>query len=461
MKVSIIGSGYVGLSTAIALSYIGHDVSCIDIDQNKIDNLNQGIAPFYEPALDDLLVELKDKCQFTTDYKKGLENTEIIFLAVGTPSTPAGNANLTYLYDAISKIAVHSAGKNPIIVTKSTVPVGTSKEIEAILQRALPNQKFRIASNPEFLRQGRALHDTLFPERIVAGSDSTEALAIIEELYRPILEQSFADSEALGRPSNLAKVPFIKTSIESAELAKYAANAFLATKISFANEIANVCDVVGADIKEVVEVISHDSRIGGQFLNAGLGYGGSCFPKDTRALAYISHRGGYEFKLLNAVIGVNNDQRFKVIEKVEHALGNLHGKNVCILGLTFKPGTDDLRDAPSIDIAEELLHRGVNVSAHDPIAIETARKVLNDKIRLCEDLPDALKGADAVVLVTEWQDYIDLDWRSAKALVNHAILIDGRNALDPKRMSEMGWLYQGVGRRGIEKPRLVNATNLL
>ncbi len=456
MKVSIIGSGYVGLSTAIALSYIGHDVSCIDIDQNKIDNLNEGIAPFYEPALDELLLKLKDKCEFTTDYKKGLADTEIVFLAVGTPSTPAGNANLTYLYDAITKIANHSFTNNPIIVTKSTVPVGTSKEIEAIFERVLPNQKFRIASNPEFLRQGRALHDTLFPERIVAGSSSKEALDIIKELYKPILEQSFADSKALARPKELTSVPFIATSIESAELAKYAANAFLATKISFANEIANVCDVVGADIKEVVEVLSHDSRIGSKFLNAGLGYGGSCFPKDTRALAYISHRGGYNFKLLNAVIGVSNDQRFKVIEKIENALGHLHGKNICILGLTFKPGTDDLRDAPSIDIAQELLQRGVNVSAHDPIAIETASKVLDPKVKLFSNVEAALKNADAVVLVTEWQDYIDLDWTDMKTVVKHAILIDGRNALNPKEMDEAGWIYQGVGRRGtIDKAVLI------
>jgi len=455
MNVSIIGCGYVGLSTAVALSYIGHKVSCIDIDQNKIDNLNQGIAPFYEPALDELLIELKERIEFTTDYKKGLDNAEIIFLAVGTPSTPAGNANLTYLYDAISKIANHSAGKNPIIVTKSTVPVGTSKEIEAIFKRMLPNQEFKIASNPEFLRQGRALHDTLFPERVVAGSNSKEALTIIEDLYQPILEQSFSDSKALARPANLKKVPFIATSIESAELAKYAANAFLATKISFANEIANVCDLVGADIKEVVEVLSHDSRIGSQFLNAGLGYGGSCFPKDTKALAYISHRGGYNFKLLNAVIGVNNDQRFKVIEKIENSLGHLHGKNICILGLTFKPGTDDLRDAPSIDIAQELLQRGVNVSAHDPIAIESARKILDPQVELFNKVEDALKDADAVVLVTEWQDYIDLDWQNIKTMVKHAILIDGRNALDPKEMDAAGWIYQGVGRRGsIDKPVL-------
>lgn len=454
MKVSIIGCGYVGLSTAVALAHVGHDVSCIDIDLNKIENLKNGIAPFYEPALDEMLLNLQNNLFFTTNYQDGLVNAEMIFLAVGTPSTPAGNANLTYLYDAISKIAANIDYSKPVIVTKSTVPVGTSKEIESILKNALPEQEFMIASNPEFLRQGRALLDTLYPERIVAGSSSRKALAKIEELYKPILKQSFAETEALPRPKSLKEVPFIATTIESAELSKYAANAFLATKISFANEIANVCDVVGADIKEVVEVISHDSRIGRQFLNAGLGYGGSCFPKDTKALAYISHRGGYEFKLLNAVIGVNNDQRFKVIEKIEHSLGNLHGKNVCILGLTFKPGTDDLRDAPSIDIANELLHRGVNVSAHDPIATESARRLLDEKVKIFDKVNAALKSADAVVLVTEWQDYIELDWQEVKDLVNHAIIIDGRNALDPNAMSEMGWIYQGVGRRGIDKPVL-------
>ena len=296
------------------------------------------------------------------------------------------------------------------------------------------------------MRQGRALHDTLYPERIVLGSNDEIALQKLEQLYTPILKQSFPAPSVLPRPEHLISVPLLRTNSESAELAKYAANAFLATKISFANEIANVCDTVGADVEQVVAVLSHDPRIGGQFLRAGLGYGGSCFPKDTRALAYISNKGGYSFKLLNAVIEVNNAQRFLVIEKLEQILGNLHNKEIALLGLTFKPGTDDLRDAPSLDIAQELLLRGAKVRGHDPVALDKAGDFLDSRVVLMKRVEDALEGANGAILVTEWPEYKSLNWTQLGKQMHQPVLVDGRNALDPNEMNKANFTYKAIGR---------------
>ncbi len=446
MKITVIGCGYVGLSTGVALAYVGHNVTFVDIDEQKVQGLQKGQAPFFEPSLSELLKATNDHCKFTTSYGEALAEAEVAFLAVGTPATPAGHANLTYLFDAVNNLIRCSAEPLPTIVVKSTVPVGTAKEIQSVLIEQRPNAKTSIVNNPEFLRQGRALHDTLYPERIVLGSDDETALQKLKQLYTPILKQSFLAPSVLPRPQQLSSVPLLSTNSESAELAKYAANAFLATKISFANEIANVCDTVGADVEQVMAVLSHDPRIGSQFLRAGLGYGGSCFPKDTRALAYISNKGGYSFKLLNAVIEVNNAQRFLVIEKLEEILGNLHNKEIALLGLTFKPGTDDLRDAPSLDIAQELLLRGAKVRAHDPVALDKADGLLDSRVVLMESVENVLEGADGAILVTEWPQYKALNWVQLGKQMRQSVLIDGRNALDPSDMNKANFAYRAIGR---------------
>ena len=445
MKITVIGCGYVGLNTGVALAYVGHHVKFVDVDKQKVQRLQASQVPFFEPNLTELLKIVKERCQFTTSYHEVLVESEVAFIAVGTPTTPAGHANLNHLFDAINNLIKCSSEPLPTVVIKSTVPVGTAKEVQSILREgSYPNAS--VVSNPEFLRQGNALHDSFFPERIVLGSGDEAALQELEHLYTPILNQSFSAPSMLPRPKNLNSVPLLRTNSESAELAKYAANAFLATKISFANEIANVCDAVGADVEQVMAVLSRDSRIGSQFLKAGLGYGGSCFPKDTRALAYISNRDGYNFKLLNAVIEVNNAQRFLVIEKLEQTLGNLHNKEVTILGLTFKPGTDDLRDAPSLDISQELLLRGAKVRAHDPIALNKAGNLLDSRVDLIENIEHSLKGADGAILVTEWPQYKALNWAQLGKEMNQPVLIDGRNALDPSEIINAGFVYRAIGR---------------
>ena len=446
MKITVIGCGYVGLSTGVALAYVGHNVAFVDVDEQKIQGLQAGQAPFFEPSLDGLLKVTNKHCYFTTSYQQALAESEIAFLAVGTPATTAGHANLTYLFAAVTDLIKCSAESLPTIVIKSTVPVGTAKEIQSIIMDQRPYAKTSVVNNPEFLRQGRALHDTLYPERIVIGSDDEIALQELEQLYTPILKQNFPAPSVLPRPQHFNSVPLLCTNPESAELAKYAANAFLATKISFANEIANVCDAVGADVEQVMAVLSHDSRIGSQFLRAGLGYGGSCFPKDTRALAYISNRGGYSFKLLSAVIEVNNSQRFLVIEKLEQILGNLHNKEIALLGLTFKPNTDDLRDAPSLDIAQELLLRGAQVRAHDPVALDKAGDLIDSRVILLKKVEHVFQGADGIILVTEWPQYKTLNWTQLGKQMRQTVIIDGRNALNPDEITNAGFTYRAIGR---------------
>ncbi|WP_170131022.1 UDP-glucose dehydrogenase family protein [Deinococcus yavapaiensis] len=447
MNVTIIGSGYVGLTTAVALALIGHRTRVYDIDNAKIEGLRVGRAPFYEPGLEEALQAAQANLQFEYEPSRAFENADVVMIAVGTPPTPAGGANLGYLYTALRDLTEHNTNHDVLVVTKSTVPVGTGSNVSAFYEQATGRTPL-IASAPEFLRQGRALADTLYPERLVFGTRDPRALTLLRELYEPIISQTFEPPAYLPQPQQRSTVPAIECSIESAELAKYAANAFLATKISFANEIANVCDLVGGDVQDVMAVLGLDSRIGAQFLQAGLGYGGSCFPKDTRALAQLSNREGYSFKLLSATIEVNNDQRFRVIDKLERHFGTLQGKDITVLGLTFKAGTDDLRDAPSLDIIAELVSRGARVTAHDPVALDAAGKMLPAHVRLCSEAQEALKGADAALLVTEWPEYRALDWRAAQRSMRHNVIIDGRNALDHHLLAEIGFVYEGVGRVG-------------
>ena len=445
MNVSVIGCGYVGLSTGLALALIGHRVNFIDVDVNKIAKLKQGEPPFYEPGLVETLAASQERICFSSSYDKSLESAEVIIVAVATPATPSGSANLSYLYQAMQSLS-EVVTKDVTVVIKSTVPVGTNRKLAAFLSKK--GHPFSIVSNPEFLRQGSAIFDSLYPNRIVLGIANKIDAHVLQNLYQPIIERSFEPPKFLALPNEQDNIPipFLTTGWESAELSKYAANAFLATKISFANEIANVCDVLGANIEEVVKVIGLDPRIGPQFLRAGLGYGGSCFPKDTRAISYISNQNGYHFKLLNAVIEVNNSQRYSVVGKLEEILENLAGKRIALLGLTFKPGTDDLRDAPSIDIANELLSRGAEVCVHDPMAGEEAKFLMPSQVVFASTPLEALTGVNAAILVTEWPIYQEIDWRKTKSQMKQPVIIDGRNALNPDFMCNLGFVYHGIGR---------------
>ena len=445
MSVTVIGCGYVGLSTGLALALVGNRVNFIDIDANKIAKLRQGEPPFYEPGLAEALAASQEQVCFYSDYDEALKGSRVIVIAVATPATPSGSANLSYLYQALQSLGKIVA-RDTVIVLKSTVPVGTNRKIAAFLREKYG--QFSVVSNPEFLRQGSALFDSLYPDRIVIGAENEAVIDVLQALYQSIITRSFESPDFLPLPKGKAvsSVPFINTTWESAELAKYAANAFLATKISFANEMANVCDALGADIEAVVEVIGLDPRIGPHFLRAGLGYGGSCFPKDTRAISYISNQNGYHFKLLNAVIEVNNAQRYNVVAKLEEILENLAGKRIALLGLTFKPGTDDLRDAPSIDIANELILRGAQVCAHDPMVGADALALVPSQVTFAESPIEALTKADAAIIVTEWPIYKEIDWQEAKEKMTELVVIDGRNLLEPSHMRALGFTYRGVGR---------------
>jgi UDPglucose 6-dehydrogenase len=443
VNVAIIGTGYVGLTTGVTLAYLGHSVTCVDIDESKIDGLRQGRPPIYEPGLKELMQQVGRKLQFTVSYEEALLSADVIFISVGTPARSDGSPDLSFLFSSVGTIIGCLAAKltPTLIVGKSTVPVGTADQIDQLIHNAGLQHLIAVASNPEFLRQGQALSDTLYPERIVAGGD-WRADIVLKGLYTSIVKQSFIPPSGLPRPAGITEVPFITVDRRSAELAKYAANAFLAMKISYINEMAHVCEHVGADVGEVASILGHDARIGPAFLKAGIGYGGSCFPKDTRALHHIANTNGYSFRLLSAVIEVNNTQRLLIVEKARQALGQLQGKKIAVLGLAFKPGTDDLREAPSLAIIESLLDQGAEVYAHDPVALEHARRLLPKEVHLVGDVEDALRDAEAALLVTEWPEYLELDPRLLQALMWRPLFIDGRNALP-------SYLRTGIDYRGI------------
>ncbi|SDC02673.1 UDPglucose 6-dehydrogenase [Paenibacillus sp. UNCCL117] len=447
MNVSVIGTGYVGLTTGISLAYLGHQVTCVDIDERKIEGLKAGVLPIYEPGLDELLKESEERIRFTTSYETAVSEAEVLIFAVGTPANDDGSPNLTYLFGAADEVMTHLVDKDTptVLVNKSTVPVGTADYIAEKIKAFGLRDKAVIASNPEFLRQSRAVSDTLYPERIVVGGDE-EAVRTLREMYEGLVSQTFRAPAFAPRPEGLTAVPFLAIDLRSAELAKYAANAFLAMKISFINEIANVCDAVGADVRRVADVIGGDARIGKAFLHAGIGYGGSCFPKDTRALHHIADTNGYDFKLLAAVIEVNGAQKFKLIEKARESLGTLYGKKIAVLGLTFKPGTDDIREAPSLPIIQALIAEGAEVRVHDPIALGKSRHYLPAEARACESVREALLDAEAALLVTEWPEYAEIGPDNLKAWMARPLWIDGRNAFADRYSEEME--YRGVGIRG-------------
>ncbi len=432
MHIAIIGTGYVGLVTGVCFAEFGVFVTCVDKDQHKIDSLRQGVAPFYEPGLEEMLKRHIDqgRLKFTTSISEAVEESLVIFIAVGTPPRGDGSADLTYIDEVAQEIAKH-INSYKIIVTKSTVPVGTGEKMRCIISCNLKEQvDFDIVSNPEFLREGSAIEDFVRPNRVIIGARSQQAVAIMKDLYRPLY---------------LIETPFVITNIETAELIKYSSNSFLAAKISFINEIALLCEKVGADVNVVAKGMGLDGRIGPKFLHAGPGFGGSCFPKDTRALLQIASDHGLELRIVTAAIEVNERQLLHMVEKIKEALGDVRGKTVAVLGLSFKPNTDDTRDAPALSLIQYLLGDGAQVRAYDPVAMAGARKVFPE-ITYCSDAYDACDGADAAVVVTEWNQFRHLDLEKVANLLKQPYFFDLRNIYDPAKMISAGFRYYSVGR---------------
>jgi UDPglucose 6-dehydrogenase len=434
MNVVMIGSGYVGLVSGACFAEFGADVTCVDVDAEKIERLRRGEVPIYEPGLEALMARnvTEGRLRFTTEFSPAVAEADLVFVAVGTPTRRGdGHADLSYVYAAAREVAKHLQGYT-VIVDKSTVPVGTARQVARIIREERPDADFDVASNPEFLREGAAIGDFMRPDRVVIGVESPRAEALLRELYRPL---------------NLIETPILATGLESAELIKYASNAFLATKISFINEISTLCEAVGADVHAVARGMGLDGRIGRKFLHPGPGYGGSCFPKDTLALVRIAQEHGVSSRIVEAVVEVNAAQKARMLKKIRAALGgNEAGKTIAVLGLTFKPETDDMRDAPALAILPTLLEKGAVVRAHDPQGAEEAKKVLPPGIDYRADIYETLTGADAVVLLTEWNAYRGLDLARVKALMRGDVFVDLRNVYEPRRMREAGFRYDSVGR---------------
>jgi UDPglucose 6-dehydrogenase len=458
MRVTVIGTGYVGTVTGACLAYLGHHVTCVDTDEAKIEVLQRGESPIYEPHLEELLALAAGLggIEFTTDLSSSVAGSEVVFIAVGTPPLASGEADLSQLEAAARSIgAAMDEARFRVVVNKSTVPVGSGNLVETLVREGIAEAnpggvrtiRFGVASNPEFLREGSAVADSLYPDRIVVGAAEEHTLAIMCELYRPLVAQTFAPPPGVPRPQSMTAAPLFTTSLTSAEMIKYAANNFLAMKIGFANEIANICERVGADVTEVMTGIGMDSRIGSKFLNPGLGWGGSCFGKDIQALVHTAREYGYNSKLLQASYEVNCDQRQMVIQKLQEKLHILKGRTIGLLGLAFKPETDDLRDAPSLQIAARLLQMGARVRGYDPIAMPVCRKQYPDlKIRFCESPEELATEADALVLVTEWRQFRELDLAKLARLMARQVLVDGRNLFDPAAALAAGFEYTGIGR---------------
>jgi len=483
MEVCVVGTGYVGLVTGTCLAYLGRSVVCVDIDERKIQMLREGKSPIYEPGLDQLITTSiqRGNLRFSTDLASAVKESEVIFIAVGTPPLPTGKADLSYV-----KAVAQSVGRaldcerRRIVVNKSTVPIGSGNWVEMLVREGLqenpayrerlataaagqggsatttvsrklngikPEDVFLVASNPEFLREGSAITDTFYPDRIVIGATDSYAAERLRALYEPIVEQTFVPPASSPRASGFTAVPVVTTDLASAEMIKYAANAFLATKISFANEIANICERVGADIKEVVRGFGLDSRIGPKFLNAGVGWGGSCFGKDVSAIIDIANEYNYEPELLRSTVSVNKRQRHVPVLKLQEVLKIIKGKTIGLLGLAFKPETDDIRDAPALEIARELLEMGARVKAYDPIANEVCAKQYPDlKIEYSTDAISLAEDCDAIVIVTEWEEFQYLDLKEVGEVMNTKVLVDGRNVLDPAAVEAAGFKYRGIGR---------------
>ena len=458
MRVCVIGTGYVGLVTGVCLSHIGHDVICVDNNEEKVKLMQSGQSPIFEPGLSELMqssMEAK-RLTFTTDLAAGVSHGDILFIAVGTPPLPTGESDTRYVEAVARGIGEHLNGGYKVIVNKSTVPIGSGDWVRMIVMDGIAERQqvpvgagapagkpeapmFDVVSNPEFLREGSAVYDTFNPDRSVLGGSNPKAIAMMKELYEPIVERKFAEDQTAPQ------VPILVTDLSSAEMVKYASNAFLATKISFINEVANICDRVGADVVQVAQGIGLDSRIGNKFLQAGIGWGGSCFPKDVSALLHTADDYGYEAQLLRATIDVNTRQRLLSLEKLQQVLKILKGKTIGLLGLTFKPDTDDMRDAPSLILIEHLNRLGAKVKAYDPIVSQSGMRNGMTGVIVETDVERLADGCDALVLVTDWKQFKDLDYSKMAGLMNTPNLIDGRNFLDRKGLEEAGFTYIGVG----------------
>lgn len=467
MRVCVIGTGYVGLVTGACLAHTGHHVICVDNNEEKVKLMKSGQSPIFEPGLSEIMQSAIEAgtIEFTTDLAAGVEHGQILFIAVGTPALPTGESDTRYVEAVARGIGAHLNGEYKVIVNKSTVPIGSGDWVRMLVLEGyaekkatavpvlagaagaedaksalLQEPKFDVVSNPEFLREGSAVYDTFNPDRIVLGSSNPQAIALMQELYAPIVAREVADDRSLP------PVPVVVTDLSSAEMIKYAANAFLATKISFINEVANICDRVGADVTEVAKGIGLDSRVGSKFLQAGIGWGGSCFPKDVSALIHTADDYGYETHLLKAAVSVNQRQRVIIIEKLQQVLKILKGKTVGLLGLTFKPDTDDMRDAPALTIIQHLARLGTKVKAYDPLVSQTGLRHGLSDVQVETDPERLADGCDALVLVTDWSQFRSLDYAKMASLMHTPILIDGRNFLDQKALEQAGFRYVGIGR---------------
>lgn len=433
MNISVIGVGYVGLVTGACFAEFGLNVTCSDKDQEKIKSLNRGEIPIYEPGLEELVRKntKEGRLHFTTNLSECIKGSLVVFIAVGTPSKDDGSADLTFIEEVARVIAKNMDGYK-VIVTKSTVPVGTGKLISKIIEKnQVEKSCFDVVSNPEFLREGSALEDFMRPNRVILGTNSPQAIAILKDLYKPLF---------------LIEAPFVITNVETAEMIKYASNAFLATKISFINEMANLCEKVGADVHVVAKGMGLDHRIGPKFLHPGPGFGGSCFPKDTLALAQVSKENGYRFELVEATIKVNERQKILMLEKIRKGIGDVKGKKIAVWGITFKPNTNDMRDAPSLNIINGLLKEGASIRVFDPAGSEEAKKFLNNSVEYCNDMYKALTDCNALVIITEWNQFRNPDFEKLKKSLKTPLIIDLRNIYDPKKMKTLGFQYICVGR---------------
>ncbi|MCJ7473417.1 MAG: UDP-glucose/GDP-mannose dehydrogenase family protein [Actinobacteria bacterium] len=453
MNICVIGTGYVGLVTGVCLAEIENNVICVDNIKEKINKLASGESTIYEPGIEELLKKniKNNRLSFTTDISKAINRSEVIYICVGTPSLFNGQANLKFIEDVATEIGKYING-NKIIVNKSTVPIGSGDWVSMVISESIERNNpvkdidFHVVSNPEFLREGSAISDTLFPDRIVIGSSSKEVVDKMTELYKPIIDQSFDCPKGIERliPKG-KKIPVVKSDLTSAEMIKYAANSFLATKVSFINEIANICEKVGADILKVSEGMGLDRRIAPEFLNAGIGWGGSCFPKDIQALSYIAGEYGIIPQILNSVINVNTGQRQKIVKKVQDELKIVKGKTIAILGISFKPDTDDVRESPSIDIMNNLAALGARIKFYDPI-VKVKPEALDKKVLICNDAYTAAADSELLLLATEWKEFLKLDFIKIKELMSKPIIIDGRNFLDRDYLEKKGFKYIGIGR---------------
>lgn len=433
MKIVVAGTGYVGLVTGACLAEVDHNVTCVDIDENKVEIMKQGISPIYEPGLDELLKKnYKDgRLNFTTDYKNAYKDANVVFIGVGTPEREDGSANLDYVFNVCKQVA-ENVENDCLVVVKSTVPIGTNDRVEMYLKENVkPGIRISVASNPEFLAQGTAVPDTLHASRIVIGVENKEDEVTLRSIY-----------ERFGQP-------IVVTNRKSAEMIKYASNDFLALKISFINEMANVCEIVGADIEDVARGMSYDKRIGDKFLKAGLGYGGSCFPKDTKALHWLANDNGYEVKTIKATIEVNENQKYKLFRKAKKRFGSLRGKKVAVLGLTFKPGTDDLREAPSIPNIRRLLDEGAEIIAYDPVGVKNYKNIYPTEIKYVENPYDAIIDADMAFIFTEWDEIKEVSLENYKNMMSTPIIFDGRNCYEINEVKDSGIDYYSVGRKEV------------